>query len=329
MRVLIFHGYLLRGTGSNIYNLSLCRALAALGHEVHLLCQERDAAVAGPARRACTVHNPDIGRVLPVYVADEYAGFDAVPVRRARRRGARALPRRQRGRGARGGRAVRARRGAGQPPGDGPGDPGPRRWAAGCPTRSRCTAARSSTPCAPPRALPALRARRACAARRRCWSARATPPRACGRSWTTPSCPRAPGSARPGWTCTSSARAARRGRRSAWRPWPTASEDGDAAGWGGEPGAAEALRALDPARDRIVSYVGKLIVSKGVDLLLAAWPLVVAEVPDARLCVVGLRHLPRRRCGAMVEALAARRPGRAARDRRAGPRARGRARRAS
>jgi glycosyltransferase involved in cell wall biosynthesis len=36
-----------------------------------------------------------------------------------------------------------------------------------------------------------------------------------------------------------------------------------------------------------VSYVGKLIVSKGVDLLLAAWPLVVAAVPDARLCVVG------------------------------------------
>ncbi len=33
--------------------------------------------------------------------------------------------------------------------------------------------------------------------------------------------------------------------------------------------------------------MGKLIVSKGVDLLMAAWPLVVAEVPDARLCVVG------------------------------------------
>ena len=42
-----------------------------------------------------------------------------------------------------------------------------------------------------------------------------------------------------------------------------------------------------PARDRIVSYVGKLIVSKGVDLLLAAWPLVVARVPEARLMVVG------------------------------------------
>jgi len=60
-----------------------------------------------------------------------------------------------------------------------------------------------------------------------------------------------------------------------------------AAGWGGDAGAADALRALDPARDRIVSFVGKLIVSKGVDLLLAAWPLVVAAVPDARLCVVG------------------------------------------
>jgi glycosyltransferase involved in cell wall biosynthesis len=36
-----------------------------------------------------------------------------------------------------------------------------------------------------------------------------------------------------------------------------------------------------------VGYVGKLIVSKGVDLLLAAWPLVVRRVPDARLCVVG------------------------------------------
>jgi glycosyltransferase involved in cell wall biosynthesis len=36
-----------------------------------------------------------------------------------------------------------------------------------------------------------------------------------------------------------------------------------------------------------VSYVGKLIVSKGVDLLMAAWPLVLLEVPQARLCVVG------------------------------------------
>jgi glycosyltransferase involved in cell wall biosynthesis len=47
------------------------------------------------------------------------------------------------------------------------------------------------------------------------------------------------------------------------------------------------LRSLDPRRHRIVSYVGKLIVSKGVDLLAAAWPLVVHRVPEARLCLVG------------------------------------------
>src|ERR687894_269719 len=75
MKVLIAHGYLLRGTGSNIYNASLARALARLGHEVHLLCQERN----WDAPEGVTVHNPDIGRILPVYVADTYEGFDAKP----------------------------------------------------------------------------------------------------------------------------------------------------------------------------------------------------------------------------------------------------------
>ena len=41
VRILIFHGYLLGGTGSNVYNAALGEALAAGGHEVHLLCQER------------------------------------------------------------------------------------------------------------------------------------------------------------------------------------------------------------------------------------------------------------------------------------------------
>src|ERR687891_2096743 len=75
MKVLIAHGYLLRGTGSNIYNANLARALARLGHEVHLLCQERN----WDAPEGVTVHNPDIGRILPVYVADTYEGFDAKP----------------------------------------------------------------------------------------------------------------------------------------------------------------------------------------------------------------------------------------------------------
>ena len=48
-----------------------------------------------------------------------------------------------------------------------------------------------------------------------------------------------------------------------------------------------ALGGIDPSRDRVVVFVGKLIASKGVDLLLAAWPLVLQRVPDARLLVVG------------------------------------------
>ncbi len=37
----------------------------------------------------------------------------------------------------------------------------------------------------------------------------------------------------------------------------------------------------------LVAFVGKLIVSKGVDLLIAAWPLVAMAVPDAQLAIVG------------------------------------------
>ena len=98
MRILIFHGYLLRGTGSNIYNANLARALAGLGHEVHLLCQDRQAgeldwvdAVGDWGERglevsgsgpdgpggSVTVYRPPIGDLLPVYVEDPYEGFDA------------------------------------------------------------------------------------------------------------------------------------------------------------------------------------------------------------------------------------------------------------
>jgi glycosyltransferase involved in cell wall biosynthesis len=71
MRVLIFHGYMLRGTGSNIYNVNLARALARLGHEVHLLCQDREVRIDG-----VEIHNPDIHGLLPVYVKDPYEGFE-------------------------------------------------------------------------------------------------------------------------------------------------------------------------------------------------------------------------------------------------------------
>ncbi len=71
MRFLIFHGYMLRGTGSNIYNANLARALARLGHEVHLLCQDRETKIEG-----VEIHNPDIHGLLPVYVKDPYEGFE-------------------------------------------------------------------------------------------------------------------------------------------------------------------------------------------------------------------------------------------------------------
>ena len=95
MRVLVFHGYLLRGTGSNVYNAELCAALARLGHTVDLLSQERRAreldfvdAVGswegGKARVEVlrepvrvTIWRPDIGRLLPVYVLDRYEGMQA------------------------------------------------------------------------------------------------------------------------------------------------------------------------------------------------------------------------------------------------------------
>jgi glycosyltransferase involved in cell wall biosynthesis len=96
VRVLIFHGYLLRGTGSNVYNAELAAALVRLGHEVHLVCQERHAdelefvgavgdwdtgkLVVRRLREAkCTVYRPDIGGLLPVYVADRYEGVEARP----------------------------------------------------------------------------------------------------------------------------------------------------------------------------------------------------------------------------------------------------------
>jgi glycosyltransferase involved in cell wall biosynthesis len=71
MRVLVFHGYMLRGTGSNIYNVNLAPALARLGHEVHLLCQDREVKIPG-----VQIHNPDIDGLLPVYVKDPYEGFE-------------------------------------------------------------------------------------------------------------------------------------------------------------------------------------------------------------------------------------------------------------
>src|SRR3954453_12143617 len=97
MRVLIFHGYLLKGTGSNVYNAELGAALVRAGHELHLLSQDRDPfaldwvdaagdweagelAVTVPREPLrATVYRPDIGGLLPLYVADRYEGTEARP----------------------------------------------------------------------------------------------------------------------------------------------------------------------------------------------------------------------------------------------------------
>ena len=41
MRILLWHGYLLGGTGSNVYTRALAREWSLAGHEVVLFSQER------------------------------------------------------------------------------------------------------------------------------------------------------------------------------------------------------------------------------------------------------------------------------------------------
>ncbi|MEA2451111.1 MAG: hypothetical protein QOG63_3043 [Thermoleophilaceae bacterium] len=303
MRILIFHAYLLRGTGSNIYNASLVQALVKLGHEVHLLCQDRQAgelAFVDAVGRweggelaveqlsddvSCTAYLPDIGRTLPVYVADEYEGFDAVrfadldddaiehyveanaaAVREVADRAgvevalanhlvmgpaivARAL----------GGRVPYAVKVHGsaleytvRPDRDRflPYAREGLEQAGGVLVGSRHTAESlwevMDDPDLPDRT-------------------RLGPPGVDADEFV----PRPPAEARE------------RAHGLAGRL------EGKSGGWGGEAGAADALRELDPEHEPIVGYVGKLIVSKGVDLVIAAWPDVVAAVPEARLCIIG------------------------------------------
>ena len=40
MKILLWHGYLLGGTGSNVYTRSLARAWSQLGHDVTVFSQE-------------------------------------------------------------------------------------------------------------------------------------------------------------------------------------------------------------------------------------------------------------------------------------------------
>jgi glycosyltransferase involved in cell wall biosynthesis len=73
MRILIWHGYLLGGTGSNVYTRQLAREWSRAGHDVIVFCQEQHPELhdVGGAR----VIRPDVGGLLPVFVLDHYEGY--------------------------------------------------------------------------------------------------------------------------------------------------------------------------------------------------------------------------------------------------------------
>ena len=304
VRILIFHGYLLRGTGSNIYNASLASALVDLGHEVHLVCQERQTEgldfVDG---ERCTVHVPDIEGVLPLYVADEYEGFDARPfpdmtdseVERyvelnviAVAEVARAVePDVALANHLIMGPAILARALEGRVP-----------YAVKVHGSALEYVVRPNAD----RFLGWAREGLAGASAVLVGSSHTAE-----SLWEVMDDPELPERTRlgpPGVDVHAFRPRSVEEATAGLRRLADELEGSEAASWGGEPGAAEALRSIDPAHDRVVGYVGKLIVSKGVDLLLAAWPLVVAELPEARLCVVGFGTY-REGLGRLVEALVA------------------------
>jgi glycosyltransferase involved in cell wall biosynthesis len=100
MRILLWHGWLLEGSGSNVATARVAEHLRAAGHDVMVLCQERhpdrypwidafgevdgDGATglttleAAPAAGRCVMLRPRIGDTLPVFVLDRYEGFERV-----------------------------------------------------------------------------------------------------------------------------------------------------------------------------------------------------------------------------------------------------------
>lgn len=97
MRILNWHGWLLEGSGSNVYTARVTQAWRADGHDILLLCQEPHperfgfidawgtvggdgvselrSTGAAPAAGRAVLLRPDIGSLLPVFVLDEYEGF--------------------------------------------------------------------------------------------------------------------------------------------------------------------------------------------------------------------------------------------------------------
>ncbi|MHB8491218.1 MAG: glycosyltransferase [Solirubrobacteraceae bacterium] len=325
MRVLIFHGYLLSGTGSNVYTARLCAALVAMGHEVHLFSQDRHAAgepfvdavgeweggalavraVREPVR--LTAYRPDIGSLLPVYVADRYEGIEArtfldctddeveryvdANVSAVREVCERVKPDVALANHLVMGPLIVARALGGAVP-----------YA----VKIHGSALEYTVKEAPQRFLAAAREGLGGAScvlvgsahtAQSLWQAVQDPALAQRTRLGPPGVDTAlfkpleehPGSGERqhrarGLLATLAERLAH--ERLAGEPRPVAVQH--AHGFERDPGAAaDALTAIEETGGRLVAFVGKLIVSKGVDLLLAAWPLVLEGAPDAQLAIVG------------------------------------------
>jgi glycosyltransferase involved in cell wall biosynthesis len=323
VRVLIFHGYLLDGTGSNVYNARLAAALVGLGHDVHLLSQDRHperqsfvdavgdwdgAALAvrelrrvpvepasGARRGRCTVYRPNIGGLLPVYVADRYEGIEARTFAQcgepeiARYIDANVAavsellelvrPHVALANHLVMGPVILARALKGEVP-----------YA----VKVHGSALEYTVKAQPERFLAPAREGLAGASgvlvgshhtAASLWAAlgeedlvkrtRLGPPGVDVARFA----PRNPAPAAVGvGALVARLRAGGAGER----------EQGDASVFARDVlASAAALERIDPDRDVLVAFVGKLIVSKGVDLLIAAWPLVLERVAHARLVVVG------------------------------------------
>jgi glycosyltransferase involved in cell wall biosynthesis len=325
VRVLIFHGYLLGGTGSNVYNARLAEALVGLGHEVHLLSQDRHPQAqpfvdavgdwdqgklrvhrtrrAGADRSGapqpvrCTVYRPNIGGLLPVYVADRYEGIEArtfaessdedlatyIDANVAAVSELLALVRPQVALANHlvMGPVILARALQGRVP-----------YA----VKVHGSALEYTVKRQPDRFLGLARegladARAILVGSRHTalslWEALGDPQLAQRTRLGPPGvdvarfAPRAPDAARAGLRAL-----AARLRASPSAPARAQAEKASAFTRDTH-AAAGALERLVADQDALVAFVGKLIVSKGVDLLLAAWPLVLERVPRARLVVVG------------------------------------------
>jgi glycosyltransferase involved in cell wall biosynthesis len=327
VRILIFHGYLLGGTGSNVYNARLAEALVGLGHEVHLLSQDRhpqehpfvdavgdwDGGVLrvrplhGAASVRCTVYRPDIGGLLPVYVADRYEGIEArtfaecsdeeveryiaANVAAVSELVARVRPEVALANHLVMGPVILARALAGEVP-----------YA----VKIHGSALEYTVKPQPERFLrPASEGLHGASAilvgsrhtAESLWQALGGEDLA-GRTRLGPPgvdierfAPRDEAAAMAAVDALAEHLKASRAHPASSSAF--ARDDG---------AAAAALERLDPAHDRLVAFVGKLIVSKGVDLLIAAWPLVLERVPRARLVVVGFGAY-RRGLERLIEAL--------------------------